>query len=107
MHRPEPVAHAWPVAGGATQVPPSALLLAVHVPALRQRPDAANAVAESFFASLKRELEGIDDFETWEVAHLSVGEYIDGFYNPCRRHSALNYHSPIEFELIQSGKKAA
>ena len=66
-----------------------------------------NAVAESFFASLKRELEGIDDFETWEVAHLSVGEYIDGFYNPCRRHSALNYHSPIEFELIQSVKKAA
>ena len=66
-----------------------------------------NAVAESFFASLKRELEGIDDFETWEVAHLSVGEYIDGFYNPCRRHSALNYHSPIEFELIHSVKTAA
>jgi len=65
-----------------------------------------NAVAESFFATLKREMEGIDDFETREVADLSVGEYIDGFYNPCRRHSALNYHSPIEFELVHSVKKA-
>jgi transposase InsO family protein len=66
-----------------------------------------NAVAESFFASLKRELEGIDDFESREVAHLSVGEYIERFYNPCRRHSALNYNSPIEFELIHSVDKAA
>jgi putative transposase len=66
-----------------------------------------NAVAESFFASLKRELEGIDDFESRDVAKLSVGEYIEGFYNPCRRHSALNYNSPIEFELIHSVDKAA
>jgi putative transposase len=66
-----------------------------------------NAVAESFFATLKRELEGIDDFESWEAANLSIAEYIDGFYNPCRRHSALNYKSPIEFELIHSMKKAA
>ena len=65
-----------------------------------------NAVAESFFASLKRELD-IDDFESWEAANLSIGEYIEGFYNPCRRHSALNYNSPIEFELIHSVKKAA
>jgi transposase InsO family protein len=36
-----------------------------------------NAVAESFFATLKREMEGIDDFETRKVANLSVGEYID------------------------------
>jgi putative transposase len=66
-----------------------------------------NAVAESFFATLKRELEGIEDFESWEAANLSIGEYIEGFYNPCRRHSALNYKSPIEFELIHSMKKAA
>ena len=64
-----------------------------------------NAVAESFFASLKRELD-IDDFESWEAANLSIGEYIEGFYNPCRRHSALNYNSPIEFELMHSMKKA-
>jgi len=67
-------------------------------------------VAESFFASLKREMEGIDDLESWEAANISIGEYgeyIEGFYNPCRRHSALNYNSPIEFELIHSVKKAA
>jgi transposase InsO family protein len=66
-----------------------------------------NAVAESFFASLKREMEDIDHLESWEAANISVGEYIDGFYNPYRRHSALNYNSPIEFELIHSVKKAA
>ena len=67
-------------------------------------------MAESFFASLKREMEGIDDLESWEAANISIGEYgeyIEGFYNPCRRHSALNYNSPIEFELIHSVKKAA
>ena len=66
-----------------------------------------NAVAESFFATLKREIEGIDDFESWAGANLAIGEYIDGFYNIRRRHSFLNYTSPIEFELIHSIKKAA
>jgi len=66
-----------------------------------------NAVAESFFATLKREMEEIDNLESWAAANLSIGEYIDGFYNPRRRHSALNYSSPIEFELIHSVKKAA
>ena len=66
-----------------------------------------NAVAESFFATLKREMEEIDSLESWAAANLSIGEYIDGFYNPRRRHSALNYSSPIEFELMHSVKKAA
>ena len=66
-----------------------------------------NAVAESFFATLKRELEGIEDFESWEAANISIAEYIDGFYNLHRRHSALNYNSPVEFELIHSVTKAA
>jgi putative transposase len=66
-----------------------------------------NAVAESFFATLKREMEDIDSLDGWVTANLSIGEYIDGFYNPQRRHSALNYSSPIEFELMQSVKKAA
>jgi transposase InsO family protein len=74
---------------------------------MSRKGDCWDAVAESFFASLKRELDGIDDFESWEAANLSVGEYIEGFYNPCRRHSALNYNSPIEFELIHSVKIAA
>ncbi len=66
-----------------------------------------NAVAESFFASLKRELEEIDDLESQAQATLLVGEYIDGFYNVQRRHSAIDYKSPIEFELVHSVKEAA
>ena len=68
--------------------------------------DTAQEASGTHPASLKRELERIDDFESWEAANLSIGEYIEGFYNPCRRHSALNYNSPIEFELIHSLKKA-
>jgi putative transposase len=66
-----------------------------------------NAVAESFFSSLKREMEGIDDHESRAAATISIGEYIDGFYNLQRRHSAINYTSPVEFELIHSVKRAA
>jgi putative transposase len=66
-----------------------------------------NAVAESFFATLKREMENIDSLESWVGANSSIGEYIDGFYNPKRRHSALNYSSPLQFELMHSVKKAA
>jgi putative transposase len=66
-----------------------------------------NAVAESFFSSLKRELEEIDDLESWAGATHYIGEYIDGFYNLQRRHFAINYNSPIEFELIHSATRAA
>jgi putative transposase len=66
-----------------------------------------NAVAESFFATLKREMENSDGLESREVATLSIREYIDGFYNFQRRHSAINYNSPVEFELIHSVKQAA
>jgi transposase InsO family protein len=66
-----------------------------------------NAVAESFFATLKRELEGIDAMESRAAATISIGDYIDGFYNLERRHSAINYTSPVEFELIHSVKRAA
>jgi transposase InsO family protein len=66
-----------------------------------------NAVAESFFASLKREMDGIDDLESRAAATISIGQYIDGFYNLQRRHSTINYTSPIEFELIHSIRKAA
>jgi putative transposase len=66
-----------------------------------------NAVAESFFATLKREMENSDNFESREVATLSIREYIDSFYNFQRRHSAIDYNSPVEFELIHSAKQAA
>lgn len=59
-----------------------------------------NAVAESFFASLKREVDEIDRFESRDQAHLTIGDYIDNFYNVQRRHSTIGYKSPVEFELM-------
>jgi len=58
-----------------------------------------NAVAESFFATIKGEMIDHEDYQTRAAAIAAIGDYIDGFYNPCRRHSALGYVSPIEFEL--------
>jgi len=58
-----------------------------------------NAVAESFFASLKTEWVDREDYETHAAATASIAEYIDGFYNPARRHSHLDYVSPIQFEM--------
>jgi putative transposase len=57
-----------------------------------------NAPMESFFASLKKELVYDEDYHTREQARSSIFEYIEVFYNPKRRHSALGYLSPIEFE---------
>ncbi|MGO1164277.1 IS3 family transposase, partial [Brucella sp. C7-11G] len=39
-------------------------------------------------------------FHTRKDAIKAIGEYINGFYNPVRRHSALGYKSPIQFEMI-------
>ncbi len=58
-----------------------------------------NAVAESFFATIKGELIDCTEYLTRTAAIDAIGEYIDGFYNLTRRHSALDYVSPIEFEL--------
>ncbi len=58
-----------------------------------------NAVAESFFATIKGEMIDHEDYLTRSAAIAAIADYIDGFYNPCRRHSALDYVSPIEFEL--------
>jgi len=58
-----------------------------------------NAVAESFFATLKAEHVDHEDFPSREVARASIADYIESFYNPARRHSSIGYVSPIEFEL--------
>ena len=58
-----------------------------------------NAVAESFFATIKGEMIDHEAYPTLAAAIASIADYIDGFYNPYRRHSALDYVSPIEFEL--------
>jgi transposase InsO family protein len=58
-----------------------------------------NAPIESFFATLKKELVHHEHYETIEEAKRSIFEYIEVFYNRKRRHSALGYLSPEEFEL--------
>ena len=57
-----------------------------------------NAVAESFFGTLKTELVDHEDYRTKEVAKKSLFEYIEIFYNRRRRHSYLGYLSPEEYE---------
>lgn len=58
-----------------------------------------NAVAESFFATLKTELLLDAKHVTKASAEAAIHEYIEAFYNLRRRHSRLSYFSPIEFEL--------
>jgi putative transposase len=58
-----------------------------------------NAPMESFFASLKKELVHGEDYQTRAAARASVFEYIEVFYNRVRRHSALGYKSPADYEL--------
>jgi len=57
-----------------------------------------NAVAESFFSTLKAELVHRNDYVSRDQAHASVFEYIEVFYNGRRRHSALGYVSPVDHE---------
>lgn len=57
-----------------------------------------NAVAESFFGTLKNELVDHEDYRTRSEARQSLFEYIEVFYNQRRRHSTLGYLSPAEYE---------
>jgi putative transposase len=57
-----------------------------------------NAIAESFFASLECELINRRSWPTRREAQSAIFAWIEGWYNPKRRHSALNYLSPINFE---------
>jgi putative transposase len=57
-----------------------------------------NAVAESFFATLECELIDRETFRTRTEARMAVFDFIEGFYNPQRRHSACGQLSPAEFE---------
>lgn len=57
-----------------------------------------NAMAESFFASLECELLDRRCFQSRTEARLAVFAWIEGWYNPRRRHSALGYLSPMNFE---------
>ncbi|NJL17980.1 MAG: transposase [Nitrospira sp.] len=55
-------------------------------------------MAESFFATLEHELLAQHDFHSHHEAARAIGEYIDGWYNPVRRHSTLGYVSPMQYE---------
>ena len=59
-----------------------------------------NAPAEAFFKSLKTELIGGHIYRTRAEARTAVFEYIECFYNRVRLHSALDYRTPMEYELI-------
>ena len=57
-----------------------------------------NALCESFFATLECELIDQQSFRTQAEARMAIFEFIEGWYNPHRRHSAINYDSPINHE---------
>jgi putative transposase len=57
-----------------------------------------NALAESFFATLECELVDRSRWRTHTEARMALFDYLEGFYNPRRRHSALAYLSPTEYE---------
>jgi putative transposase len=66
-----------------------------------------NAVAESFFATLKKELVRDRPFETRAAARADVFEYIEVFYNRQRAHSLLGYESPTSFEACEKKSSVA
>jgi putative transposase len=57
-----------------------------------------NAAVETFFKTIKAELIWRDTWETRRQAEMAIFEYINDFYNPRRRHSALGWKSPVAFE---------
>ena len=57
-----------------------------------------NAMAEAFFATLECKRLDRRSFRSQAEARMAVFAFIEGFYNPTRRHSALGYLSPIEYE---------
>ena len=66
-----------------------------------------NAVAESFFATLKKELIGGDIYRTRADARAAIFEYIEAFYNRRRMHSLLDYMTPDEFESCSFKQRMA
>mgnify|MGYP003884570365 CR=1 FL=1 len=64
-----------------------------------------NAMCESFFATLECELLERRKFRTKAEARIACFEFIEGWYNPSRRHSALGYKSPINYEMTAAEVK--
>ena len=64
-------------------------------------------MAESFFASLERELLNRRRFRSQAEAKMAVFEWIEGWYNPHRRHYSLGYRSPVNYERAHATRRAA
>ena len=60
-----------------------------------------NAVAESFFSSLKNEIVHHRDYHTRDQARSEIFEYIELFYNRKRIHQSLNYQTPMQYESVK------
>ena len=60
------------------------------------------ADTESFFATLEREVLDPRRFKSQAEARMATFEWIEGWYNPHRRHSALGYRSPVNYERIHA-----
>ena len=74
-------------------------------PSMGSRGDAYdNAMAESFFATLECELLARRRFATHAEARVAIFRYIEGWYNPHRRHSALGQRSPLAFERAYAAR---
>ena len=71
-----------------------------HRRCLRQRH------AESFFATLEREVLNRRRFHSQAEARMAIFQWLEGWYNPHRRHSALGYRSPINYERRQLRRSA-
>lgn len=59
-----------------------------------------NAPMESFFATLKKELVHRVHYQTRREAKTSIFKYIEGYYNPIRIHSTIQYYSPVAYEAL-------
>jgi len=66
-----------------------------------------NAMAESFFATLQTELLDRRRWDTRTELAQAIFEYIEAWYNPERRHSALDYHSPVTYRQRHDTAPAA
>lgn len=57
-----------------------------------------NAISESFFHTLKVELVHVNNYKSRDEARQSIFQYIEGYYNRIRMHSAIDYKAPVEVE---------
>ena len=66
-----------------------------------------NAMAESFFATLEREVLNRRRFKSQAEAKMAIFDWLEGWYNPHRRHSSLGYRSPVIYERHALQSEAA